>query len=282
MAKKKETVPAALLDIREAQQAFERLAAKLKQLADGKLHPVRVDLQLAAAVVYSIALRDNTNPRRARFVSVAQVGVFDIAVLDGLPTMALAAWHVRRMQVQTMQAASVARVTEAHLKEAQLTRGRMLRVLTYYYEDHEEHGKRIDAIRAGTGYLDLANDLIALAAFYELPDVAELITRDPLHYRKDDPAQARGLAQNIFCGLGLIPEGDASRWNNLAQRAWTLLNNDYEVLRATGQLVFRNDEDVTATYPSLVTAVRARATRNSPTLSAAVSGSQAGPPGASN
>jgi len=151
MAKKKETAPAVLLDIREAQQAFEQLAAELEQLDDSKVHPLRVDLQLAAAVAYSIANRDNTDPRRARLVAVAQVGVFDIAVLDRLPTMALAAWHARRMQLLTMEAATVARVSEAHMKEAQVTRGRMLRVLTYYYEDHEEHGDLVELDREAPG-----------------------------------------------------------------------------------------------------------------------------------
>lgn len=263
--KKKETVQAESLDVGAAEQAFLQLQPDLLRLDGSQLQPVRVDLQMCAAVAYSVAIRDNADARRAKLALVAQGGVFDLAVLDRLPLIALAAWHVRRKQTEALEAASGARVLEATLREAQQTRGRMLQVLTHYFGDHPAYSKRITAIRAGTGYLDLANDLISVAELYEVPEVNAIVSRDPMHYRADDPQHARDLAQQLFRSLGLLSEGEAASWTDLAQRAWTMLSQNYNSLRAAGQLVFRNEEDVDVTYPSLVAAVRAPATRVRPT-----------------
>lgn len=277
MASKKASLQASPLDVGAAQQAFEELQSELLQLNAAQLQPVRVDLQLTSAIVYSVATRDNTGNRRARLALVAQGGSFDITLLDRLPLMALAAWHTRRQQIEAVDAASNARVAEVTLKEAQAARSRMLRVLTYYFEDHVEYSKRIAAIRAGSGYLDLANDLLSVADFYEVPDVNAIVSIDPVYYRADDPALARQLAQQLFCGLGLAAEGEAARWTDMAQRAWTLMSQNYETLRAAGRLVFRNDEDVDDSYPSLIAAVRAPATRVSSTAAATGNSQPANP-----
>ena len=264
MVAKKNVIQAEPLDIGAAQQAYEQVLPELEQLTNNSLLPVRADLQLASAVAYSVAVRDSAEPRRSRLAMVAQGTVFTLTVLDRIPILALATWHVRRKQVEAVEAASKARIAEATLKEAQVTRRRMLKVLSHYFEDHPDYGKRITAIRAGTGYQDLANDLLAVADMYELQDVNAIVSRDPMHYRADDPTHARALAQELYLALGLTPEGEASLWTDLAQRAWTLLSQNYDALSAAGRLVFRNEENVDETYPSLVGAVRAPATRVSP------------------
>jgi len=64
--------------------------------------------------------------------------------------------------------------------------------------------------------------------------------------RADDPTHARQLAQEIFRSLGFTNDGGASQWTDMAPRAWTLMSQNYDSLRAAGQLVVRNDEDVDA------------------------------------
>jgi hypothetical protein len=261
MATKKANIVSESLDVGAAERAFQQLHPDLARLDASLLRPVRADLQLSAAVAYSIATRDAAGDRREKLALVAQSGIFDLGVLDRLPVIALAAWYVRRRQLEATEKASAARVVETTLKEAQAIRTRMLRVLTHFFEEHAEYGKRIASIRAGFGYLDLANDLISLADFYEVPEVKSVVSCDPIYYRTDDPQHARELAQELFRDLGLTAEGDAARFTDLAQRAWTLLSQHYDALRAAGHLVFRNEENVRETYPSLVSAVRAPATR---------------------
>lgn len=272
------SVQAESLDVGAAEQAFNQLLPELQALPAHRLQPVRVELQLTAAIAYSVAQRDQAEARRNQLALVSQGTIFSLAILDRLPTIALAAWHARRKQVEAVAAASSARVPEDTLKEAQATRTRMLRVLTHYFEDHPEHGKRVTMIRAGSGYLDLANDLLSLAECYETPDIKSVVSQDPMHYRNTDPATARQLAQQLFHCLGLTSEGEATRWTDLAQRAWTLLLQNYEALQAAGQLVFRNAENVEVSYPSLVTAVRAAPTRISPQPSPATPNPQAPSP----
>ncbi len=261
MAKKSVSVEPAQLDVSEAERAFLEVRPELERLVRDSLLAVRVDLQLVSAIAYSVAMRDGEPGRRARLAAINGIGGFDTALLDGLVRHALAAWHVRRRQIQAVDEASSARVAEPELKEAQQIRARMLRVVSYHCEDSDAYGHRIAAIRTGSGYVDLANDLLSLAELYEEPEVKALIAQDPSHYRETDPRDARQRAQLLFEGLGILREGEAARWTDLAQRAWTLLYRDYESLRLAGQLVFRNDEDVELSYPSLIAAVRAPASR---------------------
>ena len=147
------------------------------------------------------------------------------------------------------------------VKEAQTVRGRMLRVVEYYFDDDAEVGPRLLAIRSGAGLQDLANDLEQLADLYEENDIQAVISKDSKYWRKDDVASARRYAQSIFRGLGLGTTGEAAQWADLTQRAWTLLDALYADVRAAGRFVFRKDEDVEITYPSLVAATRSPASR---------------------
>ena len=116
-----------------------------------------------------------------------------------------------------------------------------------------------------SGHLDLANDLERLADIHQRSAVRARVARDSRHSRPDDVTQARALARTIFSGLGLGSEKEHERWSDLCQRAWTLLLREYEVHRAAGIFLLRDEEDVTITYPSLVTASRARPRRTAGT-----------------
>lgn len=249
------------LDLESTAGAFEALRPELDAIPRGEVISLRVDPQLAAAFAFSVARRDSAPERRARLAALEPTGLFHAVELDRLLTCSLATFHARRRQLEVSDVASGARVPEAMLRDAQERRARMLRVLEYYFGDLPEHAARQAAIRAGTGYQDLANDLLALHDYYLEADVARVITRDTLHYRADDTERAAAQAHELFAGLGLTREGEAVRWLDLTQRAYTLLMLSYDKLRAVGQLVFRLDEDVDVTYPSLVSAVRAAPAR---------------------
>ena len=137
----------------------------------------------------------------------------------------------------------------------------MLRVLEYYFGDHPTIGPKLGVVRAGSGYQDLANDLEVTADMYEDAALKPTISRDPMHYQAEDPARARQLATAIFSALGLGSEGEAQRLAESSQRAWTLLSRAYDKLRLAGQYIFADQEDVEASYPSLISFVRAPSTR---------------------
>jgi hypothetical protein len=261
MAKKGEVVSGSSINASAARAAFDNVQARLDAMPLDQLQPIRVDIQAAAAVAHGIAVRDSAPERRAAFERLSQSGVFEMQWLDSLAELSLATWHARQQQQLSSGVTSGATIPVDVVEEASAVRSRMLRVLEYYFGDDPIIGPKLSVVRAGTGYQDLANDLEVTADLYEEPSLKALITRDPLHYRAEDAARARALSSATFSALGLGSDGQAKRLAESSQRAWTLLSRTYDKLRLAGQYVFADQEDVAATYPSLVAFVRASATR---------------------
>src|SRR5690606_36833882 len=111
------------------------------------------------------------------------------------------------------------------------------------------YSAEIAAIRAGNGHQDTADDLQQLADFYEVPEVAAIITRDPLHYRDTDVRDARALAGEIFRALGFETK-ESAEWTSRVQRAYTYLHDQYAEHCRAGSLLFFRSENVDATYPT--------------------------------
>lgn len=149
------------------------------------------------------------------------------------------------------------------VEEASALKARTLRVLEYYFGDHPTVGPKLSVVRAGTGYQDLATDLEVVADLYEDASLKATNSRDPMYYHAEDSARARRLASAIFEALGLGSDGQAKGLAEWGQRAWTLLSRTYDELRLAGQYTFADQEDVAASYPSLVAFVRASAAQRS-------------------
>jgi hypothetical protein len=260
MAKKGEVVRDTI-NASAARAAFVKTEARLDAVPLDQLLPVRVDVQAAAALAHSVAVRDSAPERRAVFERLAQAGLFDLAHLDSLAELALATWHARQQQQVSSSVASGSMLPVNIVDEASALRARMLNVLEYYFSAHATIGPKLRLLRAGSGYQDLANDLQLSADMYEEAPIKAVISRDPMHYQAEDPTRARELASTIFNALGLEGEGETQRLAQSSQRAWTLLSRTYDKLRAAGQYIFADQEDVEATYPTLIAFVRAPATR---------------------
>jgi hypothetical protein len=168
----------------------------------------------------------------------------------------LAAWHARRRQLLAGATKSQAKASEEVIASAQQVRKRMLKLMEHYFGDDEAFGPTVAAIRSGTGYQDLANDLQGLADLFDRPRVKAAVERDPVYYQPGDAQTARQHAGAILTELGLNAAGEAQQWTDLAQRTWTLLSTSYDEVQAAGQFLFRHDEDVRESYPSLISAVR--------------------------
>jgi hypothetical protein len=82
-----------------ARQAFESLEPSLSEIHERDVLRVRIDLQRAAAIAHSVALRDAEPARRDVFVRLAKAEFYDLQLLDRLPRLALAAWFSRHQQL---------------------------------------------------------------------------------------------------------------------------------------------------------------------------------------
>lgn len=263
-ARKPTAVPVAMEQGRAA-QALVKLTSELDGLARETLAPIRLDIQIAAAVAHNVARRDKDPTRRKRLEELAKSGGLPPNLLDRVTDLALTTWYTRHQQQMATALKSNASVAPQVVKDAQTLRGRMLRMLEHYFDDDAAIAARVTVIRRGTGLQDLANDLQALADIYLQPEVRVLLAKDVKHYQEHDPVTARRLAEQIFEGLGLLARGESARWADLAQRSWTLLARAYDDLRALGSFTFRQTEDTSVTYPSLFSATRSPSSNRSST-----------------
>ena len=81
------------IDPAQAETAFNQLQPELNKLKPSDLRNVSVEVQDAAVVALGLAQRDNASPRKERFEGLAGTAHFDLALLEGLSNLALAAWH---------------------------------------------------------------------------------------------------------------------------------------------------------------------------------------------
>ena len=239
-------------------EAFARLRTELNALSRSDLRPPRVDVQLAAAFAHGVAVRDLDPERRARFDALSTAGVWDRQGLESLLTVASATWYCRRQYEQQDAIAKEGRIPPESVQQASKLRLRMLRLLEYHLSEHEDYRARLDAIRSGHGYQDLANDLQALHEIYGESEARSIIEGDVRNYRSSDAERAKEMAAAIFSELGPARERERMRWLRLTTAAWSLLEASYRKVALAGRFLFVDDEDVTVTYPALVTAVRAR------------------------
>lgn len=116
----------------------------------------------------------------------------------------------------------------------------------------------LEHYRAGSGDLDLANDLDGYAGMYAPPYLA-LISGDRTNYRGGDRTLAKKLAARMRAGLSAARTSEVTTWTTAQQRALTLCKARYDEASRVGRFIDRDEEG--ASYPSLFGAVRAAPTR---------------------
>jgi hypothetical protein len=137
--------------------------------------------------------------------------------------------------------------------EAAALRARMLKVAGYFLDDDPEHAPEVAAIRAGTGYKDVANDLYALASLYA--KYKALFAHDRRHCRAGDAREAKRLADSIIASLG-GSGSDHTQGVEQQSRAYTSLERVCGEVGRGGSFLHWS-EGPGSKFPSLVSAARA-------------------------
>lgn len=240
------------VDPEGARLAFESLQPLLDEQSE--LRRANTDVDKATITAAAIG-RMVTQPEvRARFAALP-ASDFEMVHVDRLESAALATWHtIIQLRIAEVQS-SGARLPEGTLAEAAAVKQRMLRVLSYHLDDDEHVAAELTAIRSGSGYVDLASDLMRLAGLYE--QNAEALAADTRHYQAEDGVTAKRLAHTMVQVLGDGRYDDAAYWSDYHARAWTLLINTYEEVSAAGRWLYR-DADGESRFPSLYTVGRRR------------------------
>ena len=224
-------------ELQTGQRALEQLLAHYREIPAARVNLPRIDVRRAAIVALGVSGRVNEPEWRALFCKLPPEK-FDVRTLDLLGPAARAVIFARSELAMADALATDAKLPKALAQEASEVRGRMLKLAEFHLDSDEETKLVLDHIRAGFGYLDLAEDLRRLSGLYRAN--LELLSRDPSHFFAEDPGRADRLATDIdvALGIGAMPKEDLPR--DILARAWTFLNTTYEHIARPGRWLFHD------------------------------------------
>ncbi len=230
-----------------AKKAYEAMTPRMAALARDDLALLNVDAQEAAIIALSVA-RFLAEPEPSARFALLDAKIFDPAHLGDLATIALTVSHAY-VELQSARAQTTeAKLPVALVDAATEVKERMLECVEYLFKRHAVLSREVASIRLGTGYRDLASDLIRLARVYE--DNKATVEKDPLNYRSTDAAEARTHAHKILSTLGEAQSAEEKRCVAALTRAWTLLRITYDDVQAAGLFLYRREEPEEK-FPSL-------------------------------
>lgn len=238
--------------------AFTKWRPRFDALPQGAVRQPNFNLQEGALVAIAAHALLSTPEMRAKIEAMATVGALKLELVEDLAEVARAAWFVRHKLDLAEAVHSDASLPVKLVTDAGEVRKRMLKVLDYQLDEDPDAQRMLTAIRAGTGHMDLANDLVALADMYAEHEPA--ISSDRKNYRRTDLTLARKLADAILSSLGGPATPESQRWRNYQARAFTLLEEHHEETIRVGRFLrwYEGGEEL---LPTLFSAVRTRPAR---------------------
>lgn len=243
-------LPPREIDVTQFEAAYGRVLPQAQALS--AVSPFNVDLQVASLVALKVAQAVSAPALRQRFSNLARSGEFKDAPVEALADLAMATWYARYRGIHADTSSAGPPPTELSSRGFKL-RGQMLRVLEYNLEDNAEVMKKVAIIRTGSGYLDLANDLKAVADLYT--EHAKELAGDQRRYRAEDAVEAQQVASALLTYLGSGVDAPKVGWTEIQARCWTLLDQAYSEVRRGGIFLYPGEEGERL-FPLLVAATR--------------------------
>jgi hypothetical protein len=246
-APKPKVAPARPATPDSAAAAYQRVAAEINALPAERVGAVGFEVSTAVSTVLGAAARI----AGLRPEIVSRLPKHPLDGIDQLTDYALAAQYAYLQSFGT-QAAGADRVREL-VDEATPLRQRLLAVAEMLASLGLVDASRIAEIRSGTGHIDTANDLIALAATFA-NDWAKLSNKVPLERAEVDRAAVLGTELLVALGarkIGPDNEPDAKGWTDRKQRALRLMLDAYDDARQAVTYLRWKDGDADSYTPSL-------------------------------
>ncbi len=241
-----------------AKSAYTELLPTYNAMDPAEVMHVTADPELMAITAIGVSARLAKDPLQDEMKTLPK-DHFDPAAVALLPK---AAWGLRYAVLATAKAraqSSEAAVPPDLVQRASEIEGRMQRCCEYHLSDEVAAMSELDRLRPGTGYRDVANDLLGYAALYETFD--SILSKDTKNYRATDRADAIAVSNQIIEALAAAMGPDEVGAGDTQARAATYLLNIYEEVASAGRWIRRKSADVDSLFPSLIASGRAAAKR---------------------
>jgi hypothetical protein len=230
-----------------AARALLELRVRLLAIPAAAVLPVNTD------VPHSVSIALGASPRIAelRPAAAEHLPLFDLANIDDLPSLAMAAWYAHLQWVAS---------TDPGEPEFDALLARSTELRRTLLGDADALGQRglidaarVEEIRAGRGHLDTANDLVALSALFEeaWPRVANRTAAT-----HDEVEESAVLGTKLLIALSRRGEAGAEisvvdDSEDLRARAFTALRVAYDQCRRAVGYLRWSERDADAIAPSL-------------------------------
>jgi len=238
----------------EASEAFARIQPELASV--GPRDFVRITTDVSKAVAIGIGAVPRIMQHRAAIVS--ELPAFPIAMVDKLQDYAFGAFYAHAVAGPAPVDPRLASL----LAEAAELRGRMLVTAETMVVFGMLDAARVAEIKAGSGHIDTAEDLVALSAMFK-EHWSSLQGKQPL--TAADISRASKLGSEIMLVVGpktvAAKVGDAAAVTVDADRrarAFSLFVNTYEACRRAIAYLRWNEGDADTIAPSLFALSRRR------------------------
>jgi hypothetical protein len=249
----------------EARQALSEIADELAKLSPDQVLNVNVDIARAVSIVLG------AEPQIVAYEAQIKEALptHDFASLARLRTYALAALHAH-LDAQPVSTRS--ELTDLIAQATPLKRTLIVAAESLAHAGLLDGG-RLGEIKSGTGHLDLAADLVALGALFE---VSWELVEDKTFVAYADVERASRLGTDLLVALGEKNHA-ASRATPEAvdrkRRAFTLLFRAYDEARRALSYLRWHEDDVDLRVPSLYPRARRKtAARGEPEVEVEVEG----------
>ncbi|OJY19302.1 MAG: hypothetical protein BGO98_40025 [Myxococcales bacterium 68-20] len=230
-----------------AAEAFEALKAEYAKLPDEALSPINVDIPRAVAVVLG------AEPRVRTLLPEMEAALKSPPkrVVESLRQMALGAWYAHLVAMP----AKSDRPAKDLLEQATALRAKLLKAADALADAELVDATAVARIREGSGNIDKANDLVALAALFSQ-------SWDAIHNKtaiaREQVDEAALLGPRLLVALAEEPLPKSDHANDTRQRAFSLLVHAYDEVRRAVTHVRWAEGDADTFAPSLYTKSRKR------------------------
>ncbi|WP_437538186.1 hypothetical protein WME79_19780 [Sorangium sp. So ce726] len=254
----------------QAAAAFDKTLSEIEALSTDRLIAINLDIPRVVSQVLGVL----PGILALRPAIAGHLPQHDVALLDRLETYALAAWYAH---LAWLSSGGAENSLKPLLAEAAPLRENLLSDAEALVRRGLLDADTVAEIRAGQGYIDTANDLVALSALFTA-SWSEVTGKTAA--TEEEVRRAGEIGPQILAALGVREHGKGPGPTEAADRrarAFSLLVHAYDQTRRAVAYLRWNEGDADSIAPSLYKGRTGRAASSSDTAAAPADEAPAGP-----